>query len=292
MTALVRFSVLLTCLFSQTILATIGDDFKFQMDGSFLRRGSPNDLPTRFSLKWNENKNQISGVYSDNYFATTETTVVGLTRPEGRSFTVVLPDISRGAKTIDIQSQFASDGPISATFTIKDAAGLTSDFYTLAAIASTDPTVTEVADAADPEISCVVGLGTLTGFCGMYAGTVSKATDSSLRCQELTNARLELTPGGDFKLHLEEIFALTGGNFVHNIGSLNGAGPVTTMVSVSGRNCGDLMGTSFMVQNCQTLNLAGTFSNFAGVRSFAGTYTIRDNVNGDSCTFSLGLERQ
>ena len=140
-------------------------------------------------------------------------------------------------------------------------------------------------------------MGALTGFCGQYAGTITEITDTNNRCRHFINsdARLELTTTGEFLLHLRPPYLISPtlvpeSTYMHQLGSLNGAGPLTNTVEIAGRNCGELIGTTFR-GGCQTLALEGTFSNFAGVRDFSGTYTITDEEDEASCSYRMRVNR-
>jgi hypothetical protein len=301
MNFLVRFFVF-SCLLSTGVVAQITDQFKFHMEGSFQREEGLNLPPTRFTLRWNEVNDQITGTYIDNHYSPIEVGVAGLGLPAGRNFNIVLPDLARGARSIDIQLLAAGivTGTVSATYTLRDSAGLTIDFFNVPVQVTTDETFTEGEIAADPtQLSCVVGMGALTGFCGTYTGTITQAVDGSNRCRHFINSssRLELTTTGDFMLHIRPPFGAVipaiplDDNYTHVIGSLSGMGPLTTTVEIVGRNCGSLVGTAFPIEGCQTLTLSGNFSDVAEQFRFNGTYTMAEESSGEYCSYTMRLRR-
>ena len=78
---------------------------QYQIKGRYQLNTSINK-PIEFSLYWVEENGQIKGSYSDNYFSQ-RADVIGEDGKEGRTFKVVLPEIKRGVRSINILTSVA-----------------------------------------------------------------------------------------------------------------------------------------------------------------------------------------
>lgn len=284
MSVLVRFFSLLF-LISSTAYA---QDFEYQMNGSFSLNTSDINPPTvNFSLSWNEASGQIEGIYSDNYFIGS-TEVTGSTLLQGKSFLVNFPIVTNGVRSIAIMAVGAGPGNVPLTITLRDTFGNPASYHNVDAVI-TSPTP---ATAEDPVENCSVGFGDLTGYCGIYGGSINEVSDIYSRCRTIasTFTRLELASTLDLNLYLGYRDTLVGLPS-HPLGSLP-LSPVSSAISVTHRNCGPLPGTTFPPDNCQVLTLSGTFDEIVDTKQFSGTYVITDEVNNQSCTFNLTLERE
>jgi hypothetical protein len=138
----------------------------------------------------------------------------------------------------------------------------------------------------------VIGFGALTGFCGLYGGTLNEISDNRDRCHLLSsgNPKLELAADTVFRLFLN--YNPTDPNpQLHNIGAFLPS-PESNTINVTSRNCSVLPGTTFVPNNCKNINLNGIFFNQAGTITFNGTYSISDEINADACSYSLNLTRE
>jgi hypothetical protein len=129
-------------------------------------------------------------------------------------------------------------------------------------------------------------------MCGIYDGSFLKIFDSRNRCNLVgnLNPRLELSSDTFFHLYLNYVPGLAS-NEVHVIGAFLPS-PISTSIQVSSRTCGPLLGTSFVSGNGKTLSLSGIFYEQITTIAINGTYSIIDEVNGDTCTYSLNLKRE
>lgn len=283
-----RFFILLITFFA---LPGWAQDFQFRLDGSFpVRTDSPSPTPVNFSVKWFEKGNRITGVYSDNYFIESAP-VEGSTETLGRRLNVTFPYIRNGVKSITIllYQTGSATGSSSLSLSTRDAAGATIDSYALVGLVTTN-TTGGIREAEGN--TCTIGFGDLTGYCGLYAGTINKISDQAFHCPGITSpiTRLELGTNGRFTIYFGYTDT-TIGLPLHNLGLIP-AGQLGTNINLTNRNCGSLAATTFDANNCQMLNLSGSFSSLAGDRLFFGTYTITDEVTNESCAFTLNLTRE
>lgn len=263
--------------------------FEYQLQGSF--DASPDDpVVVNYSISWNEAGSTLQGIYKDNYFSQDIPKVVsGTTSDDGRIFSVILPAEVAGVKALRFTT--AIDNPMSGsipmTIQTSDAIGGVINTDTGFALMNALPAALNAPFVE--EDACTVGFGSLTGFCGLYSGNFNEFSDPTNRCNILSggNTRLELGTDTFLRLHLNYLPGIPG--LIHNIGAFIPT-PVTNSINVSGTNCGPLPGTSFL-PNCKEVSLAGSFSEQGANIVFTGTYTIRDQVTGESCSHSLILNR-
>jgi hypothetical protein len=272
------------CFFLTLVLA----DDQFHAEGTFFADAlTPTPTPVSFNLSWNEENGSIKGTYQDNYFAD-PTNVIGTVGPQGRNFVIPFNRPSaQGVQSITIEtSQIgAPSGPIPMHLTTRDFGGAAMESANLAVI------ITTKLAASLGQPPCLSNLGPLSGYCGLYAGSVVENYDSANRCNPVmtTDIRLELSPKKSMAFYLNYNGSLIGLP-EHHLGFL----PLTLLnrsINLIARHCGPLPGTTFDIQNCQSLNLIGTFSDFVGSKIFSGVYTITDENTHDTCSFNLSLTR-
>lgn len=284
MTILVRIFVLFSLSFS-----AFAQDFEKRMEGSFSLNTSDISPPTvNFSISWNEANGEIQGIYSDNYFISSAE-VSGSSLLQGKSFLVDFPIVTNGVRSIAIMAIGAGPGSVPLTLTLRDTFGNASSIHNVTAVMIGDTAGEEI---AEENVSCSVGFGALTGYCGLYAGNINEISDTGSLCYRVASSatRLELAPTMDMRMFLGYRDTLVGLPR-HPLGSLP-ISPVTGEVSLTGRNCGELSGTRFPEENCQTMTLSGNFTELVGVKRFNGTYVITDDETEESCTYSLTLDRE
>jgi hypothetical protein len=281
--------VLLIILVLMSSTQASAQDYQFRLDGSFaINSEILNPTTVNFTVSWNEEDNRITGIYSDNYFTGIDNaTVEGNTGTHGRSFNIVFPNISRGARSLTLLATTVGleTGTTSVSISPRNDLGEALATYNIAA------TITLLRSASEPSspTTCTVGFGDLTGFCGLYAGNILKVQDPLNRCHQINSrqTRLAFSPEGDFALYLQYTDTLVGLP-LHNLGSMP-ISPSSNLINQTSHNCGPLAGTSLNNENCQRLTLEGSFTNYAGVKSFAGSYTIEDEENEETCSYSLNL---
>lgn len=279
MTILVRVLVLFSLSFS-----VFAQDFEKRMEGSFSLNTSDISPPTvNFTISWNEANGEIQGIYSDNYFVSSAE-VSGSSLLQGKSFLVDFPIVTSGVRSIAIMAIGSGPGSVPLTLTLRDTFGNASSIHNVNAVMTG-------AEATTENASCSVGFGALTGYCGLYAGNINEISDTRSLCYRVDSSatRLELASSMDMRMYLgyrDTIVGLPS----HPLGSLP-ISPITGEVSLTGRNCGELSGTRFPAENCQTMNLSGNFTELAGVKRFNGTYVITDDETDESCTYTLTLDR-
>lgn len=263
--------------------------WEYRLEGTF---SSEAEVPAtvNYSIFWNEAGPVLSGIYRDNYFTQGTPKVMSGTRSDdGAVFNVILPAEVSGVKAIRLST--TTDTPMSGSIPMSIV--LTDDIGGVVDTASTFALMNMMAGATAPddENECTVGFGALTGYCGFYAGNIGEIIDNNNRCNITSggNSRLELAPDMIFRLHLNYIPGVPTTD-IHNIGSIVPS-PLTPDVNISGTTCGPVAGTTFL-PNCKEMSLSGSFSEQGANLLFTGTYSIRDQVTGETCTHSMVMVRQ
>lgn len=275
-------------------LSAFAQQFHFKADGSFQTRAAPGaQTPTtvNYTISWNETATDIQGIYQDNYFAQTSPLAVGGTpTANGRTFTIIFPQPVYGVRQIMMKTSSTGFATGSTDFHIRTLDNVGSeidDFRGFALLASTPQKQETEAD----ETRCVTGFGVLTHMCGLYNGTINEVSDTRNRCNLAAGAvRLELGDDSVFRFYPDYTSNVPDQSF-HNLGAFLPS-PMTTTISVSRQECGELPGTTFVPGNCRTLTLSGTFNSLGNLRQFTGNYTISDDVNGDRCQYSMVMGRE
>lgn len=264
--------------------------FEYRLEGTF---SSDAEVPVtvNYSIFWNEAGSVLSGIYRDNYYSqNTPKVMTGTRTDDGAVFNVILPAEVSGVKAIRLSTTTDTpmSGSIPMSIVLTDDIGGTVDTAETFALMNMMP---GALDAGDEEQSCTVGFGALTGHCGFYAGNIAEILDNNNRCNITSggNTRLEVATDMIFRLHLNFIPGVPS-TAIHNIGSIVPS-PLTPSVNITGQTCGPLPGTTFL-PNCKEMNIAGSFSEQGANLVFTGTYTIRDQVTGDTCTHTMVLTRQ
>jgi len=283
-------------LFLASFLA-YSQDFQYRLEGSFQSRADKSlDQPitVNYSLNWSETSDEIQGIYRDNYFSPNANKIIsGTISSEGRKFNLIFSAPTQDVKqlTLSTTQTGALSGTIPLTINTFDAIGITIDSLETVGLMTTLPTLSQNKRLNDDQ-NCIIGFGSLTGLCGLYSGTFQEMADNRNRCDLLggNNPRLELSSDTIFRVYLDYIPG-TPSPLIHNIGAFLPS-PTSNTISVTGRTCGPLPRTSFEAQNCRTLNLSGIFSVLGNSVQFNGTYSIRDDVNADTCSFTLILNRE
>jgi hypothetical protein len=144
---------------------------------------------------------------------------------------------------------------------------------------------------AQEATNCSMGFGALSGFCGLYSGNVAEEKDPGDQCNLIGSGetRLELATNGELNLYFHYRGTLRQIPR-HTFGSLLGT-QLTQNINTTVRHCGPLADTTMNSQGCQTLQLVGSFQDFGSIKNFMGTYDIRDEVTGNTCSYSLNLAR-
>jgi hypothetical protein len=187
-------------------------------------------------------------------------------------------------ETSDVQGMSAN---LSTTIIPKDNNGSSIEATTVFASLMPDNSA-YIQAQQQPTSKCSIGFGALTNFCGVYGGNISEAEDTRNVCQ-LTGTRLELAINGDLSLYFNYTGSLKGLPR-HYFGSILGT-PMDINLNTTVRHCGALPLTTMGQTGCQILHLVGSFQDFGGVKNFSGTYDIRDEATGSTCSYSLNLGR-
>ncbi len=269
-------------------------EFKYHLEGSFATSANPETMePTivNYSMNWNETTSAIQGIYQDNYFAKDgPKTLSGTVANNGRTFNVIFSEEINEVKSITfktIQTGLAN-GSIPITITTRNNIGVPIDAPNTFALMTTRNLVDQNPD----DSTCILGFGALTGYCGLYNGTIREISDTRDRCNLLTtgNARLELATNTSFNFYPNYLAGNTNLE-VHNIGNFLPS-PQNSSINISSRVCTSIPGTTFVDLNCKILNLTGVFFEQITTVLFTGTYTITDEVNGDFCSHGMNLTRE
>jgi hypothetical protein len=264
----------------------------YRMTGNFTLFGTTaTPIRSTYTIRWNERDNFIEGRYSDNVLAATAG-VTGTVSGGKRTFQVVFPtpDPRHGVKSLTIETTDLRGMTANASTTVipKDLNGAPIESTITYASIAPDNMASLQAQEPVQSSNCSMGFGALTGYCGLYSGNVSEIRDTGNLCQ-LSRTRLELATNGDLDFYfnyqgsLREIPR-------HDFGSLLG-GQLSQNINTTVRHCGDLPGTNMNTIGCQTLHLVGSFQDFGNLKNFSGTYDIRDEVTGNTCSFSMNLNR-
>lgn len=274
-------------LFLFLAVSAFAQEFQYRLEGTF----TSNATTINYTINWNETSTTLQGLYQDNLFVKGPTTMTGTVGTTGRTFLAILPTETMGVRQIEIQTGAltTTSGSIPVNITTRNNVGGILDNPSTTALMSTMQAAT--APAANDNESCVIGFGALTGFCGLFNGTVNEISDNRDRCN-LTggNPRLELAADTVFRLYLNYIPADPNPQ-LHIIGAFLPS-PQSNTINVTSRNCSVMPGTSFIPNNCKTLNLNGIFFNQAGIVTFNGTYSISDEINADACSYTMNLTRE
>lgn len=276
-------------LFFFSLAALAQNSTQFSLQGTYsVSSQSLSPTPINFSISWNETGNKIEGTYSDNYFSQSSP-VTGSTETFGRTFNIVFPTPTQGIRSILMTT--AQTGIINTTIPLtiqtRNPAGVPVDNSSVNVSMTSQP----YSPAASSTNACVLGFGTLTGYCGLYAGTISENHDPANRCNLLGPGSTRLELAIDTRLALFFNYqTTTSGVPVHRLGAIPPS-PLNNNLNVSARNCGTLAQTNFSSANCQTMILTGAFLDLGGTRNFTGTYTITDETNKETCTYSMNLNR-
>jgi hypothetical protein len=263
--------------------------FQYRAEGSFQTR---TQNTVNYSVNWNETATALQGLYRDNYFTQTGASVLtGTVGATGRKMNVILPEAVNGVKSISLTSNYRTSAngpyPIKVATLSNDGETIDSPPVDMALLSAIQESVAQI----DSD-KCDVGFGVLTGVCGLYDGSFNETSDVNNRCHLLTagNPRLEIGEDTVIKLYLNYIQGASNQSS-HTIGTFP-TSPASRNINVTSRYCADLPGTTFSRGNCHTLSLAGDFMTTSTLPDqFVGTYTITDDVTGESCNYSLSVRR-
>ena len=279
------------CLFSFLASAQTSNtpNYQYQLDGTYSATlpGNLNTRNVRFTMLWNERNSVVSGTYQDDLF-TIGSPVSGTAGITGRVFNVKLPRIIQNVANLSFTTSVSSitGGNLSTMVFMKDQAMATVFQSNTSAIVSIR------ADYVEPENSpCDVGFGVLTGYCGLYAGSLTEVSDAANICS-LPDYGFRMELGTDANTSLYFYYSDTvPGTPVHKLGAFAQA-PLTSSVSVSTRHCGALVGTSYGAGTCQVLTLSGNYTEVGDGRNFQGKYEIKEESSGSSCVYDLNVNRE
>ena len=261
---------------------------QFQIKGSYQLDSSIN-RPVEFSLSWAEEEGQIKGSYSDNYFSK-RADVIGEDAKEGRIFKVVLPEIKRGVRSINILTSVIGAKKAGTTIPVsiitRDAKG---NPLTNAELQGKLSQTRMVAQKQEEE--CREGFGALAGYCGVYEGLIAENVDRQNKCNLLfaDAVKLEFDPAANLTLYLgpiEKIFTTPG----HLIGRVP-SNPASNRIDIMSRSCRNLPGIESKNDFCKRLNLTGEFTMIGQRRHFSGTYTIFDEGTKNTCSYTLSMDQ-
>lgn len=279
------FLFLALLLFSFTALAR---SEQYLLKGSYMLDSSLNK-PVEFSLVWAEDDGEIKGHYSDNYF-TKRADLTGDDGKEGRTFKVVLPDVKRGVRSLNILTSVAGATKAGTTIPVsvitRDANG---NPLTNAEVKGNLSQTRMIAQRQEEE--CREGFGALSGFCGIYEGLIAENVDRQNKCNLLfaDAVRLELDPAANLTLYMgqvEEIFT-TPGHLIGRVPSNHGS----NRIDVMSRACRNLPGIESKNDFCKRLNLVGQFTVTGNRKHFSGTYTIFDEGTKNTCSYTLSMDQ-
>lgn len=279
-------SLLIFYLISVNLFAQ--EAFQYQLKGSYKLKAS-DKRPVEYTLRWSENKGQITGEYSDNFFIDAAK-VKGNEGDMGRNFIVELPSLKNSVKSITLLSSEAKSDrtgtSVPVSIVTRDRRG---NPLTTTSAKSNFVTLYSVTQKQE-EKPCQEGLGALAGYCGIYEGLISEYQDKRNKCNLLfaSAVKLELTDDQTLILHLGEVNDLVNIPY-HVIGRLP-SNPEGTAIDVMSRTCRPLQGVNAPGDACKQLNLTGTFSIEGANRHFAGAYSIKEEGTNNLCQYTLSMD--
>jgi hypothetical protein len=267
----------------------IGEEgFNYQLRGSY-KLESSKKRPVEFTLQWKEEKDKITGEYSDNFFID-KAEVTGAHGDLGRNFVVKLPSEKNGVKSITLLSSEVKGDKTGTTVPVSI---VTRDIKgnPLTTTEGNSNFVTLYSDAQKQEDNtCEDGFGALAGYCGVYEGMIAEDKDRRNKCNLLfTSAvRLELTNDQTLILHMGQVSELVD-NPRHEIGRLP-ISPENRLIDVMSRACRPLQGINAPGDSCKQLNLVGKFTTRGTNKHFTGTYTIKQEGTNNFCQYTLSMD--
>lgn len=275
-------------LFLFMMISAFAQEFQYRLEGSFVSGNST----VNYFINWNETDATIQGLYQDNLLARGPKLLSGSVTVSGRTMSVILPEDVLGVRSISLETPVSGDINGSVPVNIKTSDSIGRVIGSARTFAMVTKPFNRGAQSIQNTNQCTVGFGALTGFCGIYEGSMNEIYDNRQRCDLVSggNYRLELAADTVFRLYLNYIPGLPVTEF-HNIGAFLPS-PTSNTINITGRNCSVLPGTTFIPNNCKTINLNGVFLNQISNISFTGTYTISDEVTADTCSYSLMLHRE
>jgi hypothetical protein len=264
-------------------------DYNYQIKGSFQSKATEKKS-VDFTLRWNEEKGKIDGVYSDNFYIK-NAEVSGTQGEMGRNFQVKFPEENESAKTINILTSSSltkrTGTTIPVSIIIRDKIG-----KPLLNVDSDSRFTATHLVAQKQEEECREGFGALGGFCGVYAGLISEQVDRQNRCNLLfaDAIRMELDNEANIRIYLGQVDEILR-TPEHLVGKLP-PNPSGTEIDISSRSCKQLAGIRSVPKSCKRLNLSGDFSMMGSNQHFKGVYTIYDESTKNTCSYilSMGME--
>ena len=285
----IRFLTLLIMLLVSQLAFSQSKSYQYQLDGTYSANlpGLTSPQAIRFTLLWNERNGSIEGAYGDTFF-TSNSPVTGTAGNTGRVFNIQLPRRIQNVSNIAISSNIAnlSGGTLPVQIMMRDVVSQTVDTANISGVVN-------VRDELDnpPPSACDVGFGVLSGYCGLYKGTLSEISDSGNNCN-LPDYGFRFELNADARTNIYFYYSNTTiGIPSHALGALPSA-PLSAELNLNTRHCGVLVGTNFTADNCQTMNLAGTFIEVGNGRNFRGRYTIIEETTGNTCTYNINVDRE
>lgn len=278
----IRFLTLMIVFLIACVAHAQEKSYQYQLDGTYPAKlpGLSETRNIHFSMAWNEKNQQIDGVYVDDFF-TSRSPVSGTSGMQGRVFNIQLPRIIQNVSNLSLTSNAST-----VMVFMKDRTAMTIDQANIQALVMIRPDY-----VPETESACDVGFGVLSGYCGLYRGTLNEISDSNNLCNLPDYGfRLELSADARTNIYFYYSDSIIGIPS-HNLGAFSSA-PLTNTVAQSNRHCGVLVGTNFSTGSCQLLTLNGNFAEVGAGRTFRGRYTITDELSLNRCVYELVMERE
>jgi hypothetical protein len=272
-------------------LGAAGETFQYELKGNFKQSGK--EKTVSYTLRWSEDNDKISGLYSDDYF-TRRSEVKGQGSDLGRTFIVEFPQTRDGVRSLIILSSLLKkvDTGTSVPVSIVSRDEKGNPLTNLKTSANFITTSVRTMAQLQEENRCTDGFGVLAGFCGVYAGILTERRDRRNWCNLLfaDAVRLELTEEGMILLHLGERSSIAEAP-IHTIGRIP-FNPEKNSVDVMGRVCMPLYGLNTTSgSSCKVLHLRGDFSRNKDNLHFSGTYQISEEGTNNVCVYGLSMDK-
>jgi hypothetical protein len=268
----------------------VAENFQYELKGSF-KRGE-GEKPVNYTLRWTEESEKISGVYSDDHF-TKRSEVRGVGDEVGRTFIVPFSQSKDGVSSLTIlcsqvrKVDTATTVPIS--LVTRDEKG--NPLISLKTSAYFATTSDRAFAQLQEENRCNDEFGVLAGFCGTYSGMLTEQRDRRNSCNLLMadSVRLELSNEGMLILRLGELKG-TAESPIHTIGRIP-FNPQKNSIDVMNRVCVPLYGINMSGGSCKILHLRGDFSRAKDNLHFSGTYQISEEGANNVCLYGLSMDK-
>src|SRR5690606_17156599 len=108
----------------------------------------------------NETSDTIQGMYTDNVYAQSPQIMTGTITPQGRTFTIIFPQLVNGVKTIRFSTPIAQNTPGSLPMSVQALDSVSTVLSSASTIALMSPAPVQILTTDNN--ACSIGFGALT----------------------------------------------------------------------------------------------------------------------------------